>query len=347
MAIVNCGECGKAVSTLAVACPSCGAPQQSQPAPIALDEVTIGGKHVLGVALVLIIAVGIAIKVFGGGPNQEVASAAARPPLKVDLDSFYVEGRANEVALQERLKDHDLEIHGFVGDIVTSMGTPEVEVVTKGGNFKASMPTSAAATLSKDQEVEVVCESITYAGTQGSRGSDCRLSHAGNITPGISHELERARNNSDANEFAKSVLTDAAKNILDDVKGVAGKAPNSASPLSSPISAPPQHLNWAVGVTISGTLRWDSFDDCCSNGQSTRTRYLAFDPDSPIVVDPQERYPGTATEAHTIQIATDNIEAPASLPSHVEVTCKSLEPGETGHYAQLVYCTGATFKTLP
>jgi hypothetical protein len=165
--------------------------------------------------LAAVVFIGIAIYVGKGSRDKEL------PHLKVDLDSFYAQGRSNEVALQEKLKGHLLEIEGYVGS-VTAASEPEIAVVTRGGKLTARMSDSSkVAELTVDQAVTLLCEELYYAGTLGSRGRGCEVLSVGKVVPGTVHELERVRQNNDTNEFVNKVVSDTAKNLVDDIKGVA------------------------------------------------------------------------------------------------------------------------------
>jgi hypothetical protein len=171
--------------------------------------------------------------------------ASTQPAIKVDLDAFYSEGRANEAAVKDKYGSRKVEVQGVVGGIGVSFGRAEVTVVTKGGSLTARMTDSGsgAAALAKDQAVTVVCQDLTYAGTQGSRGEECVVASAGAITPGMAEDMNRARANKDVNEVVGNVLKDAAKNLADDLQSAASAAASSphtdAPAMASPEPAPP------------------------------------------------------------------------------------------------------------
>ncbi|MCL2297776.1 MAG: zinc ribbon domain-containing protein [Proteobacteria bacterium] len=110
MALIQCHECGKDVSTEAVACPGCGAkPKQPDAAPTTKPSNHLSGKFVL----ITFIAIGVFIyyKANDYGPSDSSTSATTQPSpkqikqgaiaaLKIEKFDFVVDGFGNIMMLK-------------------------------------------------------------------------------------------------------------------------------------------------------------------------------------------------------------------------------------------------------
>jgi len=121
-------------------------------------------------------------------------------------------------------------------------------------------------------------------------------------------------------------------------------APSAAQwmPPAPSAGAPWQHLKWGAPARLAGALRWDEFDDCCYYGQAKHSRYLLLELDEPFILDPDKLYVPDATQVQRLQVSTENLPSNSIRPGRAVVLCQRIDPGETGHYAQPIYCGGAT-----
>ena len=102
------------------------------------------------------------------------------------------------------------------------MDRPKVDIVTKNGSLSARMTRDGggAASLTKDQEVTMVCEDLKYSGAHGSSGSECKVVNAGGITAGLTDKLRRWQ----FYGFVGDVVFGTAKGIAEDLQVVASVA---------------------------------------------------------------------------------------------------------------------------
>lgn len=161
MAMKNCKECGKSISTDANPCPHCGKKN-----PHGGSKLRLYGGLFLVVFVVLPVLSGI-----GKGLSRS-SSANASPPaeapveapaIAVDVMKLRQDYGANEVAADSIYKGKTLAVTGIVGSIDKDF-TGDVVVRLKSANTflgtNAYMQTSeanAAAALSKGDSVTVVC----------------------------------------------------------------------------------------------------------------------------------------------------------------------------------------------
>jgi hypothetical protein len=103
-----------------------------------------------------------------------------------------------------------------------------------------------------------------------------------------------------------------------------------------------QHIKWGASARLAGTLSWGEFDDCCYHGQAKHSRYLLLELDKPFILDSDKLYVSDATEVQRLQVSTENLPFDSIQPGRVVVFCQQIDPGDTGHYAQPIYCGGAT-----
>ena len=98
----------------------------------------------------------------------------------------------------------------------------KVDIVTNNGSLSARMTRDGggAASLTKDQEVTMVCEDLKYSGAHGSSGSECKVVNAGGITAGLTDKLRRWQ----FYGFVGDVVFGTAKGIAEDLQVVASVA---------------------------------------------------------------------------------------------------------------------------
>ena len=85
MALIKCAECGNSVSTLASACPKCGAPVSRAPAPIDDDTRGAGFKGLAALAIIVVIPMLFIMGNRDSGesaPSEAVATARPAQPAK-------------------------------------------------------------------------------------------------------------------------------------------------------------------------------------------------------------------------------------------------------------------------
>lgn len=170
MALIDRPECGKSISTQAVACPHCGAPWQGAPtAPTAVPRKrSVAGKIAAG--LIVLLVVGGCVALFIQSVPRNPPSTAYQTPARLRL-----------VVEQESLGYGYLKLVGTVENIGESGAySPRLKVrVTKGGTLLAEDSTWPAGTVSKtlDPGDKAAFEFITRVpGGESSRGTSYELS---------------------------------------------------------------------------------------------------------------------------------------------------------------------------
>ena len=175
MAVVNCRECGKSVSTEAAACPHCGAPQGQQPAsaigqPPAKPKKKMGCLAWIGLGLLALFVIGMfATPKDDKGQASTAASSAttaatpAAPAIAVTANELFAAYQANEVSADQLYKDKKLAVSGTVQEIKKDF-TDSIYVVLKTPNpfmgVHASLDDKhqgVAASLQKGQKVAWTC----------------------------------------------------------------------------------------------------------------------------------------------------------------------------------------------
>lgn len=172
MAVVNCRECGKPVSTEAAACPHCGAPQKAAAvsAPAAKPKKKLGLLGWIGVVLVTLFVIGLfapskkGVSADASGGAQAVAEApAAAPAIAVTARALFDQYQANEVSADQQFKGKRLKVTGtvdsinkdFTNDIYVMLATPNPFM-----GIHASLDEkhqNLAASLGKGQRITLTC----------------------------------------------------------------------------------------------------------------------------------------------------------------------------------------------
>lgn len=116
MPIIKCKECGKDVSTEAVACPNCGA----APAKKSSAIIKYGGGFIVSIILL-----GVLAAMFGGSSRKNDGLVAAEqpktapppPPIELTSGKLFADYSANEVAADLKYKGKRLAVKGIVKSI--------------------------------------------------------------------------------------------------------------------------------------------------------------------------------------------------------------------------------------
>lgn len=181
MALIECPDCGNKVSSEAPACPKCGRPIKETPPPIAKPAAapTPPKKKTSGCATVFLVVVGVAgILMYLGSSHQDgappsdstTADAPQAPPpqeslLKVTPTGLYQAYKANEVATDNELQGHILELTAPVASIDKDFTDSAVLKFNTGdefGDLQATLKDDQkpkAANLRQGQMVTLHCES--------------------------------------------------------------------------------------------------------------------------------------------------------------------------------------------
>lgn len=190
MALIACKECGKEISTEAVACPNCGV------APInvgasKLNDVNslnqkLGWKEILtglifGIGVIAWLATHAPIN---EPPKQETSQlgqpSTNRPIILIDIHQLAEEYNANEVATDEKYKESTLHVAGVVQSIDKDFSD---SIVVKLALSNIYMPASmqmmdtqksAAIQLKKGVKIVVECKKIMRI-MDTPTGSDCKF----------------------------------------------------------------------------------------------------------------------------------------------------------------------------
>jgi hypothetical protein len=147
--------------------------------------------------------------------------------------------------------------------------------------------------------------------------------------------------------FAPDVAEENLKLML---RGFAIKELGSVPGLSQiPIPAPspvlpfrPQ-INWdQQQVTLRGTLRKGSYEECCFEGKARQSDYYYLALKEKIDIVAKNKYELPLPDLDSIQVGgkTDAIKEGQS----VTVICKEIRYGNTGHYARSAYCADPKIK---
>lgn len=185
MALIVCPDCGNKVSSEAPACPNCGRPIKGTPPPIASPSIAPAPapappkKKTSGCAMVFLVIVGVVgILMYlgsshqGGSPSPDSTSAPAQAApapqesiLKVTPTGLYQAYKANEVATDNELHGHILELTAPVASIDKDFTDSAVLKFNTGDEFGELQATlkddqkPAAANLRQGQKVTLHCES--------------------------------------------------------------------------------------------------------------------------------------------------------------------------------------------
>lgn len=178
MALIQCPDCGGNVSSEAIACPNCARPMKVAAPTITKNEV-IKQKKNSGGLLTFLIVIGAVAFIYhlenssdddsksqtgrSSNSSQSSDAAAQQSIIKATPYGLYKTYNANEVATDNELKDHIIEISAPVMSIDKDFLDHAVLKFDTGDQFSALQATlsddqtSAAATLHQGQVVTVHC----------------------------------------------------------------------------------------------------------------------------------------------------------------------------------------------
>lgn len=167
MALKNCKECAKSISTDANPCPHCGKKN-----PHGMSALMKYGGGFLAVVFGLPMLAGMCSAVSGtrsasaGSNSAPVAAveAPAIPAIGISARALWDDYQANEVSADNVYKGRDLAVTGtvssidkdFANDIVVKLATPNMFQHVQAEMKKSEA--GAAAGLSKGQQVTVLCK---------------------------------------------------------------------------------------------------------------------------------------------------------------------------------------------
>jgi hypothetical protein len=181
MALISCNECGKEISTLAKACPGCGAPnmveKEKPPVDVKLLNKVIG-------FFFLIIVIYLFFKITGGdskpasapsvdsAPVSQTATPSAdapvappaaevHPAIKVTALQLLAEYNANEVAADIKYKRKPLQVSGRVASINKDF-TDSIYIAIQGDSGLSNIHASGfsveqASIFKKNQSIVINC----------------------------------------------------------------------------------------------------------------------------------------------------------------------------------------------
>jgi hypothetical protein len=206
MALIDCPDCGKQVSSNAPACPNCGAPIAGTTLPYTDHEVAVMqytaemkngrrttsksnkgfGKFALTMAVVLVVlgAIGSLLP----DPDSESESAsntatpeAPRPIVDGNLALMIGQCDANQVQFEEAWKGKRVRVHVKVKEIDAGFSGGTLIMRKPGGSRYESLsffgiPREKLAELSKGDEVTLICDRV-YESLGDPAFGDCDLEY--------------------------------------------------------------------------------------------------------------------------------------------------------------------------
>jgi hypothetical protein len=173
MALIDCPDCGKQVSSSAPACPNCGAPIAPTP-PATAHEVSKPKKKSSGCLVIIGVLVGLGLIGSLLGDDSDSSSEyvsstptreAAQPVVNGDLRAMIKECEANQVAFEDKWKGTTVRISGVVKEIDAGVIGGSLRMRKPGGNRYesisfADIPRDVLGRLSKGDQVTVRCERV-------------------------------------------------------------------------------------------------------------------------------------------------------------------------------------------
>jgi putative nucleic acid binding protein/zinc ribbon protein len=185
MGLNNCPDCGKPVSTQAIACPHCGRPKTAAPVTARTTQVRpsirIAGQSVAGFIALLFFVYWISNGNSPQTPQNAGAATAptARPPVyKTTAQQLVSAYDKNEVATNEAIGGAIVEVSGHIASIDMDAMDHAVIQMASGVDFEAVGLTledsqkGLAAKLAKGQALVVRCKTMARI-IASPRGDDC------------------------------------------------------------------------------------------------------------------------------------------------------------------------------
>jgi predicted nucleic acid-binding Zn ribbon protein len=168
VAMKNCKECGKSISTDANPCPHCGKKN-----PHGASKLRAYGIVALVVFVVLPLLSGISkgwseARARHANASAPAEAAVEEPAIQVDLPKLRADYEANEVAADGIYKGKQLAVTGVVGSIDKDFTDDVVLRLGSANQFRSTnaymqkSEANAAAALSKGDSVTVVCKGGGY-----------------------------------------------------------------------------------------------------------------------------------------------------------------------------------------
>lgn len=169
MALIKCHECGKEVSTEAVACPNCGVKPNQDKGGVAPKP--LSGAQWAGIIIIAIVA----FLIFSSGSNHKAAGGVSAAPaieeapanepiMQVTAKELALAYNKNSVSADVNFKNKRYEVTGIVSEINTDvMGNAVIGL--KGGINEFLEPQfvlaenekSRAGQVEKGQELTLIC----------------------------------------------------------------------------------------------------------------------------------------------------------------------------------------------
>lgn len=161
-----CNECGKVINSKAEICPHCGVRQKGTTNSGSSSTIKTILKWILIVFLILFV-IGFIIGMMEdeGSTYQEdnITSSSNESVLEVSPQQIYRDYDSNQIAADNKYKGKLLKVTGTVDSINSDFVDEAVVEITAGGFLETvsaegdSNFTNTAATLSKGQEITVLC----------------------------------------------------------------------------------------------------------------------------------------------------------------------------------------------
>lgn len=95
-------------------------------------------------------------------------------------------------------------------------------------------------------------------------------------------------------------------------------------------------LKFGEPYLFEGKFYTGIFDNCCSNGVSSKTKFTYVELNSPLSI--KSNLGNTSFKFTKVQISYDQSSSKILEGTPIKVYCSDLWEGNTGHYALSVYC---------
>src|SRR5438132_1717703 len=155
MPLIRCYDCGKEVSSLATACPACGAPPRSTIAPTPLRRQTSRAKQLFGGTIALLTGVVLVLVVRGVTHRPNSLSGAS--PMPATAETTAKSSPPLETASQTSAS---LDTAGASTAKATTVSSPPVEEASQSSPSRTTTETSTAeATTTSSPPVEEASQS--------------------------------------------------------------------------------------------------------------------------------------------------------------------------------------------
>jgi hypothetical protein len=195
MALIDCPECGKQVSSNATACPNCGEPIASKPPShpdheVAVMQATAEMKNeskpkkkssdfrtAVLIALPILVVIGVLGKMNdacnsrrsqayrAAHQHTSTPTPKAQPVVTVELQQLVKECDANQIAFEDKWKGKTVRFSGVVKEIDAGISGGSIRLRKPGGSSWDSLsagdvPRDELGALSKGNRVTLQCERV-------------------------------------------------------------------------------------------------------------------------------------------------------------------------------------------